>query len=116
MPTITYDGRRFRAVTNAPTGEVDADTVFDYRQEGNLVWATYRGGPIRFGTLIATVDADGGLDMRYQHLNRDGALMTGVCTSTPEVLPDGRLRLHERWQWTSGDRSSGSSIVEEIEG
>jgi hypothetical protein len=40
--------------------------------------------------------------------------MTGICRSTPEILPDGRIRLHEKWQWTSGDRSSGESIVEEI--
>jgi hypothetical protein len=24
------------------------------------------------------------------------------------------LRLHEQWQWTSGDGSAGQSIVEEI--
>ncbi len=52
--------------------------------------------------------------MRYQHVNRDGELMTGHCRSTPELLPDGRLRLHESWQWTSGDGSRGESIIEEI--
>jgi len=40
--------------------------------------------------------------------------MTGVCRSTPELLPDGRIRLHEKWQWTCGDRASGESIIEEI--
>jgi len=40
--------------------------------------------------------------------------MTGVCRSRLEILADGRYRLHEDWQWTSGDLSSGSSIVEEI--
>ncbi|MFN7927544.1 MAG: n-acetylglutamate synthase, partial [Blastocatellia bacterium] len=44
----------------------------------------------------------------------DGELMTGICISTPEVLTDGRLRLHESWQWTCGERASGESIVEEI--
>jgi len=40
--------------------------------------------------------------------------MTGKCYSTPEVLVDGRIRLHEMWEWTSGDYSKGQSIVEEI--
>jgi hypothetical protein len=31
-------------------------------------------------------------------------------------LPNGRLRLHEEWQWTNGDLSKGRSIVEEIAG
>jgi len=72
------------------------------------------GGQIQFGTLVATVKDDGALDMRYHHVNRDGELMTGNCRSTPELLPDGRLRLHESWQWTSGDGSRGESIIEEI--
>ena len=52
--------------------------------------------------------------MRYHHVNAAGELMTGVCRSTPELLPDGRVRLHERWQWTSGDGSSGESVIEEV--
>ena len=53
--------------------------------------------------------------MRYSHVNVSGGLMTGQCRSVPERLPDGRLRLHETWQWTSGDRSSGQSMIEEVE-
>jgi hypothetical protein len=40
--------------------------------------------------------------------------MTGVCRSTAEILSDGRIRLLEKWQWTSGDFSEGESVVEEI--
>ena len=112
--SIAYDGRRFRSVENSETGEVGPETVFVYSQDGDVVSATYRGGDVRFGTLIATVDGEGNLDARYGHVNASGELMTGECRTTPEVLPDGRLRLHEEWRWTSGDRSSGRSVVEEI--
>ncbi len=112
--SVAYSGRRFRSVENSFTGEVGPETVFDYRQEDDLVWATYGGGTVRFGTLVATADAEGRLDVRYGHVNRGGDLMTGECRTTPEVLPDGRLRLHEEWRWTSGDGSSGRSVVEEI--
>lgn len=111
---INYDSRKFRSVENSATGEVSGETVFQYYQSGSLVHAEYRGGEIVFGTLIAIMAGDGSLDMRYQHLNRRGELMTGLCRSTPQILPDGRIRLHERWQWTSGDRSSGESIIEEL--
>lgn len=113
--TIDYDNRTFRSISNAASGEVGAETRFHYRQEGEIVSAVYSGGAIRHGTLIAIAAPDGTLDMRYQHVNTEGRLMTGTCVSTPEVLPDGRLRLHERWQWTSGDRSSGESVIEEVE-
>lgn len=114
VPPIHYDGRRFRSASNSPGGDVSGETVFHYRQQGDVVWATYAGGAVTLGTLIATVAPDGGLSMRYAHVRPDGALVTGTCTSTPEVLPDGRLRLHERWQWTGGATGAGTSVVEEL--
>lgn len=114
MTMINYDGRCFRSVSNTDNGEVDGATYFEYHQEGDIVWATYSGGAVRFGTLIALADEEGKLDMRYQHINEAGVLRTGVCRSEPEVLPDGRIRLRERWRWTSGNRSAGRSVVEEV--
>lgn len=111
---INYNDRRFKSISNSPNGEVGGDTTFHYFQDGNVVWADYHGGDIVHGSLIATVDENGRLDMRYHHVNRLGELMTGKCRSTPEILPDGRIRLHEQWQWTSGDYSEGTSIIEEI--
>ena len=112
--TISYNDRTFRSIANSDTGEVGIATVFHYHQAGDLVWAEYAGGDIVRGTLIAKVLLNDALVMRYQHVNRKGGLMTGICTSTPEILPDGRIRLHEKWQWTCGDHSSGESVIEEI--
>lgn len=112
--SVDYDGRRFRSVENSGTGEVGPETVFEYRQDGEVVSATYGGGGVRSGVLIATADEEGSLDARYAHVNVSGELMTGECRSTPEALADGRIRLHEEWRWTSGDGSSGRSVVEEI--
>ena len=41
-------------------------------------------------------------------------LKNGFCKSIPELLPDGRIRLHETWEWTYGGDGTGESIVEEI--
>ena len=111
---VDLEGRRFGSVENSASGEVGPETVFEYHQRDEVVWATYSGGAVRFGTLMATSDGDGVLDARYGHVNISGDLMTGECRSTPEVLGDGRIRLYEAWRWTSGDRSSGRSVVEEI--
>jgi hypothetical protein len=111
---INYDNRTFKSVANSDGGEVSAETTFYYHQKDNLVWAEYAGGEIVFGSLIAKVLPDASLEMRYQHLNKSGELMTGKCVSKPEILADGRLRLHEKWHWTSGDFSVGESIVEEV--
>lgn len=111
---INYDKRIFKSVSNSETGEVSAETVFHYHQKDDLVWAEYAGGEIVFGQLIAKVLPDDSLEMRYQHLNRQGELMTGKCASKPEILENGKIRFWEKWQWTSGDFSSGESIVEEV--
>ena len=114
MSKINYNNRVFKSVRNSETGEVSAETIFYYHQKENLVWAEYEGGEIVFGSLIAKVLEDASLEMRYQHLNKKGELMTGKCVSAPEILESGKIRLYETWQWTSGDFSKGESVVEEI--
>jgi len=111
---IDYDQRVFASVTNSETGDVGSGTTFHYHQSGSIVWATYQGGAVALGTLIAKVQKDGSLDMRYHHVTTDGAIKAGRCLSRPEILVDGRIRLHEQWQWTEGGTESGESIVEEI--
>jgi len=108
-----YDGKTFKPVSNSANGETSGDTVFHYRQAGNILTAAYNGGRIQSGHLIGLVDADGVIDMRYHQVNNAGELMTGRCRSVPERMDNGKIRLHETWEWTSGDRSSGQSIIEE---
>jgi hypothetical protein len=108
------DGKRFRSVVNSANGEVGEQTVFEYHQHGDIVTATYSGGSILLGQLLGRVLADGRMELRYHHLNGEGDFKLGMCLSTPERLPDGRLQFHESWQWLSGDRSSGTSLIQEI--
>jgi hypothetical protein len=111
---LNYHKKVFRSINNTANGEVGEETLFHYSQEGDVVWAEYAGGSILKGFLIAKIVENDALNMRYEHINKAGELMTGRCYSTPELLPDGRIRLYEKWQWTSGDLSDGESIVEEI--
>ncbi len=111
---INYHNKTFRPFQNTSNGEVTAQTLFRYQQVGELLYSEYQGGDIVKGHLIGKVNEQGIIDMRYHHVNTKGELMTGKCQSTPEVLPSGKIRLHEKWQWTSGDHSNGESILEEI--
>jgi len=114
MMKMNYHNKKFRAKQNAPNGEVDDSTLFLYTQKADIVTGTYSGKQIREGQLIARVQHDGSLIMRYQHLNVDGEFKYGHCTSTPEVLENGKIRLHEKWQWDCDDKSMGESIIEEV--
>ncbi len=114
MNKINYDNKLFKSTSNSETGEVSSETVFHYHQKDELVWATYEGGGIVFGQIIAKILADDSLEMCYQHLNKYGELMTGKCSSIPQILANGKIRLHENWQWTCKDFAKGISTVEEI--
>ncbi len=92
---INYNNRQFRPVQNTANGETSQDTIFHYKQEGNVLTSTYSGGRIQHGHLLGLVDADGCIDMRYHQVNDRGALMTGTCRSVPEVMPSGKIRLNE---------------------
>jgi hypothetical protein len=111
---IKYNGKTFRPLQNTPNGETSDETIFVYQQEGNILISNYSGGKIVSGHLIALVDAHGNLDMRYHQVNTEGVLMTGICRSVPEIMEGGKIRLYEKWRWTSGDLSEGESILEEM--
>ncbi|MDP4763724.1 MAG: n-acetylglutamate synthase [Salibacteraceae bacterium] len=102
---MNYHNKSFRAIQNSDNGETSSETVFHYVQEGNILTSNYSGGKIVKGHLMGKVDENGIITMCYHQINTAGELMTGTCTSTPEVLPNGKIRLHETWQWTSGDLS-----------
>lgn len=110
---INYDGKVFSPVINSETGEVSSATLFRYHQEEDIFWAEYSGGEIIRGTMIGLAHPDGRLEFNYQHLNKDKAIRLGKCLSKPEVLPDGRIRLHENWQWLDGEQQKGTSVVDE---
>ena len=111
--TINYNNKKFRPVSNTDNGETSNETLFLYKQLGNILTSEYSGGKIKYGHLIGLVDKDGNIDMRYHQVNEKGELMTGICISKPEILNNGKIRLHENWEWTSGDKSKGQSIIEE---
>ena len=114
MKPINYNNLMFKTIQNSDNGETTEDTIFHYRQEGSIISANYAGGSIVKGHLIGLVDSEGSIEMRYHQVNIHGQLMSGVCYSKPEIMVDGLLRLHETWEWTSGDKSQGTSIVQQI--
>ena len=111
---INYNDRKFSPVSNSDNGEVDNETIFHYRQEGNVLTCNYQGNLIQKGQLMGLVDTEGNIEMRYHQVNVNGELMTGICQSSPEIMNNGKVRLHEKWQWTSGDLSKGESVLEEL--
>lgn len=111
---MNYNDKIFRPISNTENGETSSETIFHYKQVDNILTSEYSGGKIKSGHLIGLVDNYGNIEMRYHQVNDKNQLMTGICKSKPEILENGKIRLHESWEWTSGDESKGQSIIEEI--
>jgi len=110
---FNLNGKKFKSISNSNNGEVNSETIFHYRQFKNIVWSTYQGGDVLFGTLSGKFDKNK-LIFTYQHQNIKGEFKTGKCESTPEII-DNKIRLKEKWEWTCDDYSKGESVIEEID-
>jgi hypothetical protein len=108
----SVDGRVFVSVANDAGGDVGEETYFRFEQDGDLVHARYEGGSVRLGYLVGLHLGDR-LDFRYTHVTTAGETATGHSVDRIERLGDGRLRLHEDWEWDSKP-GSGSSVLEEV--
>jgi hypothetical protein len=106
---IDYDGRQFRDTGHGPDGP-----AAEYRQSGDLLWAEFAGGAVRRGSLTGRCHSDDSIEFTYTMVLTDGSILAGHCESTPEVLPDGRVRLHERWERYGPHAASGTSELEEL--
>lgn len=109
---INYDGRLFRK-----TDDTAPDSpLVRYNQSGDLVWAEFAGGPVRRGSMAGTCAPDGTIDFAYSMVMAGGEVISGQCVSTPQLLPGGYVRLHERWERYGTHAASGTSYLEEVAG
>ena len=112
MAQIDLHNMMFKVLDNSDSGEVDGGTIFHYRQEGSIIWATYKGGSVIFGTLSGFRENDT-LHFTYQHRNTEGQFKMGKCTSQIEINEDA-VQLHESWQWSGDNGTKGTSILQEL--
>ena len=106
---INYDGRRFQAMPPS-----DDAAVAVYRQSGDLLWGDFAGGEIRRGTLCGLCTPEGNLEFAYTTVLTSGEIVSGRCSSMPQLLDDGRIRLHEKWERFGAHAETGVSQIEEL--
>ena len=54
MPPINLNKKIFRLIENSDHGAVSGSTMFHYNQSGNIITATYTGGGVLNGQILAT--------------------------------------------------------------
>ena len=93
-------------------GKVNVDTVFEFKQEGNLVTADYTGGSIRYEKIISELKGQQ-LNMLYQCMTVDGELKAGKAIADIALNEHGKIMLKLAWKWLGDKREKG--ISEDLE-
>jgi len=113
MKNINFNNKKFALLENSKNGEVNSDTIFEYKQEGNLVTATYLGGSVRYGSIIAHLN-DTELDMVYQCLTNDNQLKAGKAIAKVSLTDNNKIKLTLDWQWLTDTKGFGKSEYIEV--
>ncbi|PWL39702.1 n-acetylglutamate synthase [Flagellimonas aquimarina] len=104
---------RMNVVQTSENGVVNEETIFNFRQSGNMVEANYSGGQIAQGFLVGKIQGDI-LQFSYCQLQTDGELDNGISKSEISVKTNGKIRLTEHFEWASREGQSGVNIFEEL--
>ncbi len=112
---FNYHNKKFEIISNSENGEISTDLTFHYIQAGNILTCNYSDLNIKHGHILGLVEDDGTIHIHYHQINQKDELKTGVCTSKPETLANGKIRIHEKWRWTTGDKTEGFTTLEEVE-
>ena len=105
------DGLRMHAVQTAKTGVINKDTIFEFTQVGDRVWADYSGGKVERGYLVGVVSGNK-LNFRYCQMSIDGDLEGGESNCDLEVK-DGLVRIIEHFNWESRP-GGGTNVIQEL--
>ncbi len=112
MKTFDLNNKTFVLVRNSENGLVNSDTIFEYKQDDNLVTAKYRGGAIRYGKIIARLENDQ-LHMFYQFMTNQDELKAGRAIAALGINEHNKIEMKLNWQWlTEGHEQGTSEYVE----
>jgi hypothetical protein len=113
MDTFDFDNKKFALIENSESGQVNSETVFEYKQNNNLVTADYFGGTIKYGKIIADLKGDQ-LNMLYQCLTTDNVLKAGKAIAKISLSDTGKIKLSLDWEWLTNGNEKGKSEYIEI--
>jgi hypothetical protein len=110
---INFNNKKFALIQNSDNGEVNNDTIFEYKQVDNLVTADYFGGNIKYGKIIALLNGDR-LNMLYQCMTTDNQLKAGKAVAQITLTDKNKIKLSLNWEWLTNGSDKGKSEYLEI--
>ncbi|MCB0722947.1 MAG: hypothetical protein KDC42_11665 [Ignavibacteriae bacterium] len=111
--SYNLDGKRMNVVETDPDGVVNSDTIFDFSQDGETVYAVYRGGKIEKGFLIGTLSGNK-LEFAYCQKQTDGKIDQGISVCEVSIGTDSKYIIIEEFEWKSRPGIKGKNVFKEL--
>ena len=108
MTGIDFNNKVFSLLENSENGKVNSETIFEYKQKGNLVTADYYGGTIKYGKIIANLK-ENKLDMLYLCITIENELKAGKAIADISFTENGKIKLILNWEWLGDKKETGVS-------
>lgn len=112
MPAaVNLDGVTMFVSSTGKSGVVDVNTRIAFIQSGSRVLGRYQGGRVRRGVLVGAVSG-AVLTFRYSQVEVSGEVHGGQSTCDIARTAEGRLRIIERFAWTTRE-GCGTNVFDE---
>lgn len=108
MKTIDFNNKTFLLVDNSDHGTVNNDTVFRYQQKNAIITATYDGGSIKYGKILAK-QVNTRLEMLYHCVTTQNELKAGKAVADISFSPNNKIILRLQWEWLNNNKEKGTS-------
>jgi hypothetical protein len=110
--SLTLDGVEMYVTSTAAQGVVGAGTRLRFQQKGSRLIGRYAGGAVRRGCLVGRMSG-GYLVFRYAQVEASGQVHAGRSVCEIFRTAAGRLRVVERFVWTTRD-GRGTNVFDEF--
>jgi hypothetical protein len=115
MEEFNLNNKKFVLLANSENGRVNGETIFQYRQQEDIVTADYSGGTILYGKIIGLMKGDT-IEMLYNCLTTEKELKAGKATAIISFNEQRKMKLSLDWQWLDQvTEKAGKSEYIEIE-
>jgi len=110
---FNFNNKRFRVVRNdGASAEVNEQTVFNFYQNKELIYAEYSGGNVKSGEIFGIIE-NNKIYFYYEQENINNVKSSGKSIDSINVWGNNKLQLIDEWEWSS-KKGKGVCVLEEI--
>ncbi len=107
-----FHKKQFKVIKNdGDDAEVTTETIFHFFQNGELIYAEYKGGKVKYGEIFGLIEKDT-IHFYYSQININGGKNKGSSIDEIKILENKKLQLTDVWKWKNKN-GHGLCIMEE---